>query len=96
MRKDRSARNARWLKDVLACMHRYVGQQSSSHHDLDGPMMGERRRQGPQESMPHSAWQRFDGNETGSFVPFVFMLVTSDNGGREKGTKERHWISICA
>lgn len=54
------------------------------------PMMGdEQLRQGPGRG-----WWPLDGNGTGSFVRFVFMLVTSGDGGRKKGTKERHWISI--
>lgn len=54
------------------------------------PMMGEERLR----AGALAGWWHFDGNGTGSFVRFVFMLVTSGDGGRNKGTKERHWISI--
>lgn len=60
-------------------------------------MMGERRRQGPKGSTPPcslACLAALDGNGRGSFVRFVFMLVTSDDGGKKKGTCERHWISI--
>lgn len=58
------------------------------------PMMGEVRSDCGRGLAGLVGWWHFDGNGTGSFVRFVFMLVTSGDGGRKKSTKERHWISI--